>query len=129
MINLRQQTVNVRRSALIEALRKGLELHRAQFIEADLDYKAAVLAHQEAARARTASGDFSDFRIRMNLHEPENKSQEYVDVIEMMEVSVDDVVQIDKDAFKAFYKNEWPWTAGFLAASAGYKTALGGLLK
>lgn len=127
MINLRQQTANVSRLSLIAALRKGLELHRAQFIEADRDYKAAVLAHQEAARARTASGDFSDFR--MNLHAPENKSQEYVDVIEMMEVSVDDVVQIDKDAFKAFYKNEWPWTAGFLAASAGYKTALGGLLK
>lgn len=127
MINLRQQTVNVNRVALIDALRKGLELHRAQFIEADKDYKAAVLAFQAEAQARTGRGDFSDFR--MNLHAPENKSQDYVDVIEMMEVSVDEVVQIDKDAFKAFYKNEWPWSAGFLAASAGYKTALGGLLK
>jgi hypothetical protein len=127
MINLRQQTVNVRRLDLIDALKGGLSLHRSQFIEADLDYKAAVLAFQAEAQARTARGDFSDFR--MNLHAPENKSQEYVDVIEMMEVSVDDVVQIDKDAFKAFYKNEWPWTAGFLAASAGYKTELGKLMK
>lgn len=127
MINLRQQTVNVRRLDLINALKGGLSLHRSQFIEADLDYKAAVLAFQEAARERTANGDFSDFR--MNLHAPENKSQEYVDIIEMMEVSVDDVVQIDKEAFKAFYKNEWPWSAGFLAASAGYKSALGGMLK
>lgn len=127
MINLRQQTVNVSRIALIDALKKGLELHRSQFIEADRDYKAAVLAFQTAAQERTARGDFSDFR--MNLHAPENKEQEYIDIIEMMEVSVDEVVQIDKDAFKAFYKNEWPWSAGFLAASAGYKTALGGLLK
>jgi hypothetical protein len=127
MINLRQQTVNVRRIALIAALRKGLELHRAQFVEANQDYKAAVLAFQAEAQARTARGDFSEFR--MNLHAPEDKSQEYVDIIEMMEVSVDEVVQIDKDAFKAFYKNEWPWTAGFLSASAGYKTALGGLQK
>lgn len=125
MINLRQQTVNVNRRELIEALKKGLELHRKRFNEADADYKAAVIQFQSDALSRANAGDFKD--MRMTLTPPTNKAQEYMDIIDLMGVSVDDTVQIDMEAFKAFYKNQWSWTGAFEASAALYKTALGGM--
>lgn len=120
MLNLRQQTVNVKRTDLIAALKQGLDLHKAQYTEALNDYHTAVITFLRSAVERVElDGDYSD--VVLKLSSPENKEKEYLDVIEMLEVSVDETIQLDKESYKAFYKNEWPWTQNFLALAASYK--------
>lgn len=123
MLSLRNQTVNVNRISLIEALRKGLDLHRAQFAEAESDYKVAVQVFLIKALERTKEGDYS--KVKLDLDPPQNRENDYLDVIEMLEVSVDETIQLDREAYKAYYKNEWSWSRNFLEAAASYKSFAG----
>lgn len=124
MLNLRNQTVNVNREALITALYEGLNVHQAQLTELKADYKKAVVKFMSAAARRARKGDFSDLVLR--LQAPQDHSQEYIDAIEMLEVSVDENIQLDKETYKAYYRNEWSWSSGLETASALYKSVIGG---
>lgn len=124
MLSLRNQTVNVNRVALILALKQGKTQHKAQLLEATTDYRSAAVAFLEEAKERTDRGDFSD--IHFKLSEPVSKVSQYDDVIAMLEVSVDDTIQLDSEAYRAYYKNEWPWTNSFLESVGAYKAFLGG---
>lgn len=124
MLNLRHQHVNVNRHALIDALRTGLDLHRVQYAQAKVEYEAAVVVFLGEALARAQAGVFKDLILR--LSPPQNHAADYLDVIEMLEVSVDETVQLDRDAYKAYYRNEWSWSTGFLESASAYKTTLGG---
>lgn len=124
MLNMRQQSVNVDRLELISALEKGLEMHRLQLAESKADYAAAVVKFMGDAYERAKSGDFKN--LTLMLREPENHEADYLDIIEMMQVSVDKTIQLDKESYKAFYRNEWSWSSNLLASAMAYKTALGG---
>lgn len=124
MINLRHQTVNVNRLELIEALRVSLSKHTAEFEEAIKDYERAVQLYLEQALQRVKEGNYSD--VVCKLYPPQNKEAEYIDVIDLLSVSVDDTIQLDSEAYKAYYKNEWSWTGQFKALTATYKSAIGG---
>lgn len=123
MLSLHNQTVNVKRLDLIEAMKKGLELHKQQYEEALQDYKQAVHKYLESALDRIElSGDYSD--VVLKITPPVLKESDYTDVIEMLEVSVDDTIQLDKESYKAFYKNEWSWTKAFALAASTYKSMI-----
>lgn len=124
MINLRDQQVNVNRLELIEAIKKGLEIHKAKYKESLEDYKEAVKIFMREALVRAEAEDFKD--LVLTIQAPFNKESEYLDVIEMLEVSVDETIQLDKESYKAFYKNEWSWTGMFEASASLYKTVIGG---
>lgn len=124
MLNLRNQTVNVNREALITALYTGLQVHQTQLTELKADYKKAVVKFMSAAARRARKGDFRDLVLR--LQAPQDHSQEYIDAIEMLEVSVDENVQLDKETYKAYYRNEWSWSSNLEASSALYKSIIGG---
>lgn len=122
MLNLRQQTVNVNRVELIEALSTGLQLHETAYNEALQDYRKAVVEFMDAAAARARAGDFAD--LRLNLHAPTYKGDEYRDMIDLLSVSVDETIQLDSEAYKAYYRNEWPWSRDFAASAMTYKSVL-----
>lgn len=124
MLNLRNQTVNVDRQALIDALYKGLQKHQTQYAELKEEYQKAVVKFMSAAARRARKGDFRDLVLRIQA--PTDHSAEYIDAIEMLEVSVDVNIQLDKETYKAYYRNEWSWSAGLEVASAMYKSVLGG---
>lgn len=111
MLNLRQQTVNVDRHELIKAISAGLVKHEQELLEARTEYRTAVTLFLTEALNRTTKGDFND--VHLKLQPPVSKRQQYTDVIEMLRVSVDSTIQLDSEAYRAYYKNEWPWTASF----------------
>lgn len=126
MLNMQRQLVNVDRLQLIEALRTGLSTHKVEYSEAKKDYEAAVVKFLEEATARAKSGNFQDLVLR--LTKPENHEKDYTNVIELLEVSVDATIQLDSDAFRAYYKGEWGWKRSFTEASASLKSYLGASL-
>lgn len=123
MLNIRQQHVNVNRLQLIEALQAGLATHKVEYAEAMKDYEAAVIKFLEEATARAKSGNFTDLVLR--LQKPENHTKDYTNVIELLEVSVDETIQLDSEAFRAYYKGEWGWKAAFGASATALKSYLG----
>lgn len=124
MLNMRQQTVNVDRLQLIAALKSGLEAHRAEYAEAKADYDVAVVKFLSEALERAKAGNHSDLVLR--LTKPENHTRDYTNIIELLEVSVDETIQLDSDAFRAYYKGEWSWKSAFGASASTLKSYLAG---
>ena len=119
MMNLRQQLVNVNRLELIAALEAGLENHRREYVEAKSDYEKAVVKFLEEAVSRAKSGNFTDLVLR--LSEPSNHEKDYTNVIEMLTHSVDETIQLDSEAFRAYFKGEWCWKTMFGATASALK--------
>lgn len=119
MLTLRTQSVNVNRLDLITALKKGREQHLAAYNEALADYKDRTIEFLKTALANAQAGDLSN--VKLTFNPPMLHLSDYDNVIEMMDLSVDETINLDTDAFKAYFKNEWPWTNSFALAAASYK--------
>lgn len=123
-ISLRSMSVNVSRVDLLAALKHGQSLHEASYKEAKEDYQKAVVKFLRDALARAEAGDTKD--VTLKIRPPENHAAEYQDAIEMFTVSVDETIQLDREAYKAYYRNEWPWSQNFALESALYKSIISG---
>lgn len=124
MMNLRQRSVNVKRTELIEALKKNLEIHRAEYKEALVDFKKRLLEDLEAGAKHVANAtpeELSKFSVRIIF--PQNHEKEFEEVIEMLELSVDEHINLDSESFKAYFKNEWSWATAFKNMTESYKVS------
>lgn len=123
MLNVRQQTVNVNRSELIAALRVNRDAHKAEYEEAVKAYQETVIRKLTETLERAKSGDFKN--ISIHLAQPESHEKDFTDVIEMMEMSVDETIKLDGEAFRAYFKNEWVWKHSFDTLASTYKLSAG----
>jgi hypothetical protein len=122
MMNIRQRSVNVNRLELLAKLRENLEVHRAEYKEALAEFHVRLaedlkLAAKKVAKTENAA-DLKNFSFSIQF--PPNHEQDFVDVIEMLEMSVDDTINLDSESFKAYIKNEWNWQHHFRAAKMAY---------
>lgn len=120
MINLHSKSVNVTRADLIAALKTNMQKHVAEYNEAVSDYQAKVIADLAAALDRAKAGDFS--KVSVSVQRPESHEQEFIDIIDMMEMSVDETINLESSAFKAYFRNEWPWKKAFDLIATSYKS-------
>lgn len=120
MLNMHNQSVTVQRDDLLSALKANLNAHRKQFAEATFDYQALVKRELAAALARAEGGDFS--KVDVNVPKPQGHEQDFLDVIDMMEMSVDETIKLDRESFKAYFRNEWPWKRHFDILAQSYKS-------
>lgn len=123
MMHHNQRSVNVKRSELLIALKSNLQLHRTQYAEAVTDYRAKLLRDLKAKLKEVNSAtDEALVQTRApSFTAPQNHEEEYVEMIEMFEMSVDETINLDHQSFKAYFKNEWPWAAVFAATAMSYK--------
>lgn len=120
MLNLRTKTVNVSRKDLLAHLYANLEEHKSEYKQALLDYQDKVIADLSAALARSQAGDFT--KVTVSVDHPKSHEQDFMDVISMLEMSVDETINLDSEAFKAYFRNEWPWKRQFDMLMASYKS-------
>lgn len=119
MMTARTQSVNVNRLDLIIALKAGREIHIKEYAEATADYKGAVVKFLQDAIARALEGDFS--KVKIDFNAPVDHTEDYNDIIDMLEVSVDETINLDRESYKAYYRNEWTWTSSFKSIGAMLK--------
>lgn len=118
MISLHTQSVNVNRLDLLKVLVENREKHVQEFNDACTGYQQAMLDTLAKAIKDVKKGSVAELDI--HLPKPASHEDEYTQVIEMLEVSVDDVINLSSDAFLAYYKDKWGWSAGFKALASTY---------
>lgn len=124
MMNIRQRSVNVDRKELLAALKKNLEIHRKDYEEALVECKDRLVKDLAAALEK-AQGVKDPRKLRnwsFRFQFPQSHVRDYEDVIEMLEMSVDEIINLDQESFKAYIKNEWSWSAGFALTKSMYST-------
>lgn len=120
---INKQSINISRSVLIEKLKEGLLDHQSEYKEALTDYKLAVVKFMKEAYERAVEGDFKNLTPTFN--QPVNHESDYKNVIELMEYSVDENINLDADAFRAYIKGEWFWKSQFTLSSSLIKSYIG----
>lgn len=115
--------VKINRLELLGIVRENKEKHAREFTESVEDYKKAALKIAEANLAVVQTGDLDKIaKIQMQPNKPVSYETSYTRAIRMLELSVEDVIEVEEDVFNQLVLDEWSWKNNFTASASLYKT-------
>lgn len=111
-------TITVRRDELIKRITENRDGHRAIFEAAQEKYRELVIAELDAMLAEAKAGK----RIRrgISLVEPQDHTNDYDRVLDMLAMSVDDNIELAERDFAYYVRDEWEWKAQWTATNTSY---------
>lgn len=124
MLTLRNQTIKVNKNILLAKIKENLELYKLDYSETLQDYHLAIKKHLEKAIASVNEGNYSSDVIYFRINAPVDYIEKYQTVIDMLEYSTNEEIELDSPSFKAYIKNQWDWTDSFKAYSTSLKGQL-----
>lgn len=135
MITLNSQQVTIDRLVLLEALRTNLEKHKLDYAQAVENYRVALIEDLNTALAQASNPSQNLTEISVTFKHPTSHEDQYVEMIEMFEMSTQDEVTLDGPAFRSYIKDQWSWKSGFeflnstYASKAGLAGSVGSMVK
>lgn len=125
-LSLHSQTVNVSRAKLLAALKDNLIKHKEDYAAAVINYRLALQSDLTAALVKANDPTSRLDKISVDFDHPKSYASQYQQVIDMLEFSVDETINLDSQAFRAYIKDEWSWKGSFELSNSTYATkALG----
>ena len=101
-------SVRIDKHRLLGTVQENREKHRQVFEEAQVGYREMVIKELDAMLQEARGG--KRIRRRVELDEPVDQTHDYDRVIAMLEMSVDEVVELDETAFANYVLDDWDWT-------------------
>jgi hypothetical protein len=117
------RSVKVNKAELLTVLQDNKKKHVKEYEESVKDYKKAAIkvAKEHVDLAKT--GDLDKIaKIRAMPQRPTSYEDSYNRAIRMMEMSVEDVVELEEQIFNQLVLDEWSWKTAFTATGALYKS-------
>ena len=116
------RSVKVNKAELLKILQDNKKKHIKEFDESVKDYKKAALKVAKEHVELAKSGDLDQIaKIRAMPGRPTSYEDSYNRAIRMMELSVDDVIELEEQIFNQLVLDEWMWKQAFVASGALYK--------
>lgn len=115
------KTVRVNKSELIKILYENRKKHKREYKESIRAYrvKAVDLFNQELQKAVSGKA----FKTVFDLSKPECHEKDYDLIIKMIEMSIDDILEMDQQEFSQLVNDEWTWKSSFRSSvysNSGY---------
>lgn len=107
------------RHQLLAALHKNLELHRAEFLEAQEGYRRALI--KEIDRMLSDARNNRAVARHISLPEPSDHSADYQVAIRMLDMCVDVELDISIHDFERYVMDDWGWKGKFSETVSNYK--------
>ncbi len=120
--NPNELTVKVNRDELLAKITANREHHRAIFEKALKAYRAMVLELLEARIARIRLGKEID--LYFNLPVPEDHTEDYDSVIDMLGMHQDSEIEISADDYSCFVRDDWNWKRAWADSTLSYTTRI-----
>ena len=115
--------VKINRLELLGIVRENKEKHVKEYNESVEDYKKAALKIAEANLAIVQTGDLDKIaKIHQQPQKPVSYETSYTRAIRMLELSVEDVIEVEEDVFNQLVLDEWSWKNMFTASASLYKS-------
>lgn len=116
-------SVKINRKELLKIVKDNQKKHVAQYEESVVDYKAAVIKLAKSNLKLANTGELHEIRKMKNLPQaPTSYEDNYSRAIRMLELSVEDVIDVEEHIFNQLVLDEWGWKQNFVAQSAMYKS-------
>lgn len=119
-VGLHSQSVNVSRLKLLDALRLNLEKHKEDYTQAVINYRIALQVDLTSALVQANDPKSRLDKINVDFDHPKSYAGQYQQVIDMLEYSVDETINLDSQAFRAYVKDEWAWKSSFELSNSTY---------
>jgi hypothetical protein len=115
--------VKINRDELLTIVRANKEKHIADYDASVIDFRAAVLKITKQNLKLAQSDDVAEIaKIRPIPMMPTSYADSYTRAIRMLELSVEDVIEVDATTFNQLVLDEWQWKQQFTAMSSTYKS-------
>lgn len=115
--------IKMKRTELLEIVRANMITHVAQYEESVADYLALVLSIASSNLKLAKTANLTEFKkIKHMPAAPGSFEDSYKRAIRMLELSVEDIIEIEEDVFNQLVLDEWSWKRSFVASSMSYKT-------
>lgn len=116
-------SVKVDRKQLLYIVRENQKKHVIEYLDAVEDYKAAVIKLCKQNMKLAKSEDVEVLKqIKHFPEKPLSYESNYTRAIRMLELSVEDVIEIEEYLFNQLVLDEWDWKQRFANLSASYKS-------
>lgn len=119
-------SINVKKIDLLTTLRENREKHRTIFLEATEGYREAAIKELDAMLEDAKAG--RKIRRSLTLVEPQDQTRDYDRAIRMLEMSQDDVIELEEHDFAQYVLDDWAWKRQFLLSNSAYSVTATGLL-
>ena len=115
--------VKMNKSELLTIVRENKEKHIADYNESVEDYKKAAIKLAEDNLKLAQTGDIDAIaKMRTVPQKPTSYEDAYIRAIRMLELSVEEVIEIEEQVFNQLVLDEWHWRNAFVASASLYKT-------
>jgi hypothetical protein len=116
-------SVKMNRLELLQIVKDNATKHVADYDESVEDYKVAVLKLAKANLKLANTGELDQFmKIKNQPARPTNYADNYARAIRMLELSVEEIIEVEDHTFNQLVLDEWNWKQQFTAQSSLYKS-------
>ena len=117
------RSVKINKTELLDIVITNKVKHVKEFNEAVEDYKTAAIKVAEEHIKLAKTGDLEQIAlIKAMPQKPASYVKEYDRAIRMLELSVEDIIELESDVFNQLVLDEWSWKNMFVASNSMYKT-------
>ena len=117
--------IKMNRIELLDIVRANKETHITEYNESTIDYARLVLQISKDNLSLAKTGDPLSFKkIKAIPSATVSYEDSYKRAIRMLELSVEDIIEVEEDVFNQLVLDEWSWKRGFTASSMSYKSGL-----
>lgn len=111
-------TTKVKRAELLAKIKTNRDSHNGIFLKAQEEYRKDVITELERRLEDAKAG--KPIERGTKLPEPVDHTADYDRVIGMLEMSVDEVVEIDASEFDRYVLDNWHWKDKVVASNMYY---------
>ena len=115
-----QSVFPVKKTELIDALKKNMLGHRKLFEEAQKGFRDTVIEELDKRLADARSG--REINALLHLEAPQDHTKDYERTIKMLEMCTKEEVFVSEQEFAQYVMDDWKWMHQFVASNAGYIT-------
>ena len=110
--------VTVHKAELLEKLRVNRAKHTEVYDRAWEGYVRLTREELESKLDRIKSG--KPIERYLGTNPPENHTGDYSDVIDMLEMSIGDEVELSQQQFRQYVKDDWGWKEEWIMSNTVY---------
>ena len=105
------ETIKVKKDELLQIVKDNRKKHKSEYAESIRAYrvKAGDLFARELEKI--ISGEV--FKTNITIQKPESHVKDYDLVIQMLKMSVDDVIELGQYEFNQYVNDDWQWKQMF----------------
>lgn len=113
--------VKVKRGDLLAKLKANRAKHAHDYKKAHEGWLVTIIEEAEKLLKDAKEGNLKDLRKILNhVQPPESHDKDYALVISMLEMSADDVIEMNQIDFNQYVLDEWEWKQHWSASNTGY---------